>query len=123
MSERREPGYYVVKVSRDSEYMIAEFDGEFLLMAGTEEWSSVSGVEWGPRILADPTLVQVSREKLEALRKVLRLADELTVAVDAETEDIGGHRPSGRILRELGPAVDKANRLDSLRRREGESDG
>jgi hypothetical protein len=39
---------------------------------------------------------------------VVRLADELCEAVDREGEDIGGSRGSLVILRELGPAVDKA---------------
>lgn len=43
------------------------------------------------------------------LLTILRLADELTSALDNEAEDIGGQRPSGVIIRELGPAVDAAN--------------
>jgi len=44
------------------------------------------------------------------LLNVLRLADEYTNAVENEAIDVGGYRPSGEILRELGPAVDEANK-------------
>jgi hypothetical protein len=43
-----------------------------------------------------------------AMMKVLRLADELCVSLDNQAEDIGGNRPAGDILKELGPAVDAA---------------
>lgn len=44
----------------------------------------------------------VLKEPMEA---VLRLACELCDAVDAEGDDVGGHRGSLTILRELGLAV------------------
>lgn len=37
---------------------------------------------------------------------VFQLANELCNAVDAQAEDIGGHRSTGKILAELGPACD-----------------
>lgn len=42
----------------------------------------------------------------EAARHVHKLVDELCEAVDLEMEDIGGHRGSLVILKELGPAWD-----------------
>lgn len=48
------------------------------------------------------------RVRVEGMEKVLKLADELCTAVDNETDDIGGSRPSREIIAELGPAVDAA---------------
>ena len=47
----------------------------------------------------------------EASRRVVLIADELCVALDNAAEDIGGSRPVDTIIKELGPAVDRA--LDS----------
>lgn len=52
--------------------------------------------------------VQHDCAKCKATARVLKLADELTNAIDLAEEDIGGARPIKTILRELGPAVDKA---------------
>ncbi len=40
--------------------------------------------------------------------KVVRLSNEFCNAIDAEDADIGGCRPSGDILADLGPATDEA---------------
>lgn len=47
-------------------------------------------------------------EKIARLQKVHKLAAELCDAVDAEEQDVGGHRGSRVILGELGPAVEAA---------------
>lgn len=51
---------------------------------------------------------RATREALERLLSVAKLASELCDAVDEDAEDIGGHRPVHVILGELGPAVDEA---------------
>lgn len=75
-----------------------------------------SVVQWAIDELSVPSETRptaesyAKRDELETkLLDVLRLADELTSALDNEAEDIGGQRPSGVIVRELGPAVDAAN--------------
>lgn len=52
------------------------------------------------KLLAEDGLVAQADE-------LIRLADELTDAVDAEGEDIGGYRDSLTILREIGPLLDR----------------
>lgn len=47
------------------------------------------------------------QQKSAETEAVVKLAAEFCDAVDAESEDVGGHRPSHVILAELGPAVDK----------------
>lgn len=54
-------------------------------------------------VAGSPDFVQ----RYQDLEAVAKLAGELCDAVDAEADDIGGHRPSREILGELGPAVDK----------------
>lgn len=48
---------------------------------------------------------EAGRKKLEP---VMKLASELCDAVDAQEEDVGGHRHVNAILSELGPAVEAA---------------
>jgi hypothetical protein len=47
-------------------------------------------------------------KRVEALRQMIALTDELCTAVDCEAEDIGGQRKSIAILRELGQRAEKA---------------
>lgn len=51
----------------------------------------------------------LARKVYAALLEVLRLSDELTVAVDAAADDIEGFRRPSEVLKELGPAVYEAN--------------
>lgn len=57
-----------------------------------------------------------AEQRAKAAEAVVKLADELCNAVDAEAEDIGGHRKSLTILAELGPAVDAA--IDAARKKD-----
>lgn len=51
--------------------------------------------------------VKVNTQYLALLEKIAKLSTELCIAVDRESEDIGGSRPSLTILQELGPLTDK----------------
>lgn len=48
--------------------------------------------------------------RIEILEKIAALATELCVAVDREAEDIGGSRPSLKILQDIGPLTDVLER-------------
>lgn len=50
------------------------------------------------------------RDRNAQLERLLTLASELCVAVDRESEDIGGSRRSLDILQEIGPLTDKLER-------------
>lgn len=49
-------------------------------------------------------------KRIEILEKIGMLATELCVAVDNESEDIGGSRPSLVILQDIGPLTDLLER-------------
>ena len=48
-----------------------------------------------------------TNDRLETLERIAELASELCNAVDCESEDVGGARPSLVILREIGPLADR----------------
>lgn len=54
----------------------------------------------------------MSKHRQDLLEKVYQFAAELCEAVDCEAEDIGGPRPSGEVLRDLGPAVQSVEDYD-----------
>jgi hypothetical protein len=61
-------------------------------------------------------IVRSSNKELAALRKTARLASELCNSIDAEYMDVGGHRPSDEILKELGPACDASDKFLEAKR-------
>lgn len=58
--------------------------------------------------IIDKDATRTIGSEIERLQVVAKLASELCNAVDAEAMDVGGHRSSSDIFRELGPACDKA---------------
>lgn len=50
---------------------------------------------------------EVDYNHLQQLIRCAELASEFCNAIEAEHMDVGGHRPSSMILRELGPACDR----------------
>lgn len=52
----------------------------------------------------------MSKKRIEILEKIAALATELCIAVDRESEDIGGSRPSLQILQDIGPLTDTLER-------------
>lgn len=54
--------------------------------------------------------VQHDCARCKARAKALKLTAELLDAIDAGEQDIGGSRPVADILKDLGPAVDRATR-------------
>lgn len=55
-----------------------------------------------PKAAPDPLVL--AQDQVDELDKFIDLVAELCTAVDCEAEDIGGQRPSGEILREIGGA-------------------
>jgi hypothetical protein len=64
-----------------------------------------AGEHWGVR--PECSAQASTNDRLETLERIAELASELCNAVDCETEDVGGARPSLVILREIGPLTDK----------------
>ena len=64
-----------------------------------------AGEHWGVR--PECSAQASTNDRLETLDRIAELASELCNAVDCETEDVGGARPSLVILREIGPLTDK----------------
>ena len=58
------------------------------------------------------TILQSSgnMKRIELLEMIAALATELCIAVDRESEDIGGSRPSLKILQDIGPLTDQLER-------------
>jgi hypothetical protein len=56
----------------------------------------------------DP-ISRVSAKRVKDMNVLLAKVTEFCNAIDAEDEDIGGHRPSREIIGEIGPLVDKLN--------------
>lgn len=64
-----------------------------------------AGEHWGVR--PECSAQASTNDRLEALERIAELASELCNAVDCESEDVGGVRPSLVILREIGPLTDR----------------
>ena len=87
-------------------YWTIVYDGKDEPMGISTSWQGEAGRETAGDICDLMNMAyDAGREKLEP---VLQLASELCDAVDAEDQDIGGHRRSRDILGDLGPAVEAA---------------
>ncbi len=64
-----------------------------------------AGEHWGVR--PECSAQASTNDRLETLERIAELASELCNAVDCESEDVGGTRPSLVILREIGPLTDR----------------
>ena len=64
-----------------------------------------AGEHWGVR--PECSAQASTSDRLETLERIAELASELCNAVDCESEDVGGTRPSLVILREIGPLTDR----------------
>ena len=60
-----------------------------------------AGEHWGVR--PECSAQASTSDRLETLERIAELASELCNAVDCESEDVGGARPSLVILQEIGP--------------------
>ena len=49
-------------------------------------------------------------DRIQKLERLLKLASELTVSLDRQTEDIGGSRKPLDIIQEIGPLCDELER-------------
>jgi hypothetical protein len=58
-----------------------------------------------------PKTLFVNSYRYEVLEKIAALATELCVAVDRQSEDVGGSRPALVILQEIGPLTDRLEQL------------
>ena len=70
------------------------------------------GEHWGVR--PECSAQASTNDRLETLERIAELASELCNAVDCESEDVGGTRPSLVILRELGPLTDRLEKSSAL---------
>ena len=64
-----------------------------------------AGEHWGVR--PECSAQASTNDRLDTLERIAELASELCNAVDCESEDVGGVRPSLVILREVGPLTDR----------------
>ena len=76
-----------------------------------------AGEHWGER--QECSAQASTNYRLETLERIAELAAELCNAVDCESEDIGGARPSLVILREIGALTQKLGQLRSADKRIG----
>lgn len=92
----------------DVPFVIRDADGEVVLTIYEDygrTLDEVRHVDLGQRILLACNLFPALVEALAASKRLVTIVDELCGAVDSEGEDIGGHRGSLTILREIGPQV------------------
>ena len=71
-----------------------------------------AGEHWGER--PECSAQSSAPDRLETLEHIAELATELCNAVDCESDDVGGTRPSLVILRELGPLTGRLEKSSAL---------